>query len=202
MPFQVNNLQSSKVYSQVIDILKELSASGNVGHSLHKIDALINGLQGEIEEERQPTISLNLSGQKDNYQSPSPPGHLDLTPLTPVRFPKKVFEQFSGSSLRDLVVSRQLTKNDAALRQASSTTIQCLEDTRTQPNSDQLNWDTHGGRSLFTGSHFGNNFSASNGSIMKPGEHQIIKTAPKNNKVINIAKDSDFQNVSKLQSIK
>lgn len=55
------------MYSQVIDILKELSVSGNVQFSLQKIDMLINGLQHEMDEdEEQPSIPLNFNTQTNN----------------------------------------------------------------------------------------------------------------------------------------
>lgn len=43
-PSQVGNIHSSRVYTQVIGILRELSQTGNVQNSLQKIDLLISGL--------------------------------------------------------------------------------------------------------------------------------------------------------------
>ena len=167
-----------------------MSTSGNVQQSLQKIDELINGLQSEIEEERQPAIPLNLNTQKNTFLSPSPAEEKDRDPLSSTCDQKKVFQQFSGASLNDLVVAKQLTKNEQKPKQHSS--MQCTEDTRTQPNSEQVNQDTHIGPSFMTPSHFGNNFSANNGSILKPTEHQVIKTAPRNKKGLIAQKDGDL----------
>lgn len=116
LAFQVNSLQSSKVYSQVIEILKDLSATGNVQQSLQKIDGLINGLQSEMEEDKQPTMPLHLTAEHNPFMSPCPRIDKDCDPMISTCDQKKVFQQFSGASLNDLVVSKQLTKIDQKLQ--------------------------------------------------------------------------------------
>ena len=61
------------VYSKVIDILKELAATGNVKESLDKIDDLIDKLQEELDDDRQPSMPLDLEIQPNNpFLSPKP----------------------------------------------------------------------------------------------------------------------------------